>query len=383
MKRFFTAAALLAGAACVSPAPPALKPGERPARETDEAGLWMQAERAETAIRTSSLAVTDPALNAYVCGIASRVAGPHAKDIRVYILRAPEFGAFLFPNGAMVVLTGLLLRAQSEAQIAYVVGHEIGHYLHRHGVQLFRDVRSKAGFAAFFQTFTRAAAMGEVGALGSLMALGSVMGFSRENEREADQIGFELMVKAGYEANEARRVWDGLLKEHAAAGREEPGVFMATHPAPRERLEALERLVAERAAPAGEVGRERHLAAILPWLGAYLADELKRKNPGGTQVLLDRLSETRARPGQLGFFQGEVYRLRGKDGDAERAIAAYRKALEAPDVPPETCRALGLLYLKGGDKANARACLRDYLEKCPRAEDRDMVGSYLRKLDQE
>src|SRR5882672_802504 len=219
--------ALLAPAllvACATAGPPPgrvadLKPAERPAPNSNEAGLWMQVERTESQLRTSGTLVRDPALQAYIQGIACRVAGPHCDGIRVYVVRTPTFYASMAPNGMVRVGTGLLLRVANEAQLAYVLGHEIAHYLRRHSLQRWEDIRAKSANIANERD--------------------SIAAFSRENEREADQLGYELLVKAGYDPREAPRAWERLLAERSARSSAPPNPFFATHPTSAERLAML------------------------------------------------------------------------------------------------------------------------------------------------
>lgn len=379
--------ALVLLASCATPrgAPGAVadvKPGERPPIESDEAGLWMAMDRIEVSLKTSGQLVTDPALNAYVGGVVCRVAGPYCGDIRVYVVQTPRFNASMAPNGVMQVWTGLLLRADNEAQLAYVLGHEIGHYLRRHSVQIFRDLRAKADASLFFSVLTAAAGVGFVGPLVQLALLSSVFAFSRDNEREADDVGFELMVRAGYDPREAPKIWEELLKERAALKDAEPLIFFATHPPTDERVATLKAL-AETAAAAGEAdaGRERYLAATLPFRATMLRDELRLRRPAATQVVLDRLLASGAAPAEVHFFQGELHRLRGEAGDDEKAIAAYETAAASVAAPAEAHRSLGLVLMKTGQGARARAALARYLELRPDAQDREIIRDYLKRLE--
>ena len=118
-----------------------MAPGERPSEDTDEGGLWTALDESERALQRSPLLVRDPALNAYVKDLVCRLAGDYCKDMRVYIVRRPYFNASMAPNGVMQVWTGALLRSENEAQIGFVLGHEIGHFLHQHSIKQWR--RSK------------------------------------------------------------------------------------------------------------------------------------------------------------------------------------------------------------------------------------------------
>lgn len=392
MTRLRAAVALgLALLLCVSCAAPRgspgaiadIKPGERPPLDSDEAGLWMAMDRVEASLKTSGHLVTDARLTGYVRDVVCRLAGPHCADVRIYVVQTPHFNATMAPNGVMQVWTGMILRAENEAQLAYVLGHELGHYVRRHSVQLFRDLRAKANAALFFSVLTAAAGVGFVGLLGQLAMLSSVFAFSRDNEREADDLGIELMVKAGYDPREAPKIWEALLKEREAAKDSEPLIFFATHPPTDERVSTLKSL-AEKAVPtAGEpdVGRERFLAAVLPFRAMLLRDELRLRQFARAEVLLERLLAAGVKPGETSFFQGEFHRLRGQPGDDEKAISAYERAVASGDGPAEAHRSLGLLFMKARDSAKARAALERYLELRADANDREIIRDYLKKLE--
>src|SRR5438067_12758169 len=134
-------------------------------------------------------------------------------------------------RSAMIqIWTGLLLQAENEAQGAYVLGHEIGHYVRRHSVQQFRDLRTKAAASVFFTTLAGAAGVGFVGPLIQLPTVSSVFAFSRDNEREAAAVGFELMVPAGYDAHEPPKSGESLLAQRPATKNPQSPIFFAPHP---------------------------------------------------------------------------------------------------------------------------------------------------------
>ena len=356
-----------------------IKPGERPDLQTDEAGLWMQMDRVETQLKSSGRIVTDPALNRYVRDVTCRLSAEYCKDLRLYIVQTPHFNASMAPNGTMQVWTGTLLRTRNESQLAYVLGHEMGHYIRRHSVQRWRSIRSKSDGMAFFTVSTRMAGLGFMGDLAELASMASVMAFSRDHERESDQIGFDMMSTAGYKAGEAPKIWESLIEERDAAGAEKPSVFFASHPTSEERIDTL-RNRATAAGAAGDDGRKRYLAAIGPHRGEWLKDELRKRDFEGTEALLAQLLADGYRPGEILFYQGELYRQRGDDGDMAKAIGLYRKATAAKGAPPEVHRSLGMLYWKSNQPANARKSFRKYLRAAPKAEDRAMIQSYIDQL---
>ena len=100
-------------------------------------------------LRRSPFNLRDPKLRSYVQDIACRLGAGHCPDIRVHLVRTPYFNASMAPNGMMQVWSGLLLRVDNEAQLAAVLGHEIGHYLARHSVERLRDVKDVPPSASF------------------------------------------------------------------------------------------------------------------------------------------------------------------------------------------------------------------------------------------
>lgn len=358
-----------------------LRPGERPALDTDEAGLWMISDKMERTVRDSGRVVRDAELNSYVKDIVCRLAPTHCVDIRLQIVRVAGFNANMSPNGYMQVWTGLLLRAENEAQLAYVLGHEIAHYLKRHSVQRWRDLRAKTDAAAAFQVLTAAAGVPVVGQVGTLAAVGSIYSFSREQEREADNTGLDRMMRAGYDPREAARIWQGLLEERDAEQAPEQSIFFSSHPSGEERVATLNLLAADVAKPfAGDIGADTYRQRIEPHVGGWLRDELRRRELAASEVLLTRLLAHGGDPGELNFYRGELYRLRAGEGDLDRALDAYREAASKTPHPATVHRSMGLVLWHDGQKVEAQKAFRAYLKRAPKASDRAMVKSYIDQL---
>ncbi|MDB5897197.1 MAG: hypothetical protein JWP41_799, partial [Ramlibacter sp.] len=180
----------------------------RPAVDTDEGGLWGMMDREETRIKRSPLTIHDKELQAYLQDLVCRLGGDHCSDVRVYPVRMPLFNAMMAPNGMMIVWSGLMLRAENEAQLVAVLGHEMGHYLERHQLQQLRAAKDHAVLA------TLVGLVGGVGnVIGQIGLTASLFAFSREHESSADRMGMRLMQQAGYDGREAAAVWDNLLTE--------------------------------------------------------------------------------------------------------------------------------------------------------------------------
>jgi len=355
----------------------------RPDLASDEGGLWALMDRMEQKLRHSNFLIRDKALHDYVHGMACRLAGEHCRDIRLYLVRTPLFNASMAPNGLMQVSSGLLLRMSNEAQLAAVLGHEIGHYLARHSVERLRDAKSRNAFGQFLGLALAAAGVGNVSALTQLAVAASGLAYNRDQERDADRIGIDLMARHGYAPVEASRVWDQLLEElkaGEAAGEEywNRSVLFATHPPAEERRSALAAAAAARPSSDGsQVGAETYRRMLSAHRGAFLADEIRRRRFGETMALLDRLLLALPQDGELQFHRGEAFRMRGGSGDLEKALEAYQLARTMERAPPELFRSLGLVHRQLGHNAEAAAAFGRYLELKPDAEDADLVRTYL------
>lgn len=365
---------------------PDIPPGYNPADDLkDEAGLWMVMEKYQEQLDRSSFVIRDAALHDYVNSIVERLAGPYAKDIKVYIINRPFFNATMAPNGVMQIWSGLLLRMQSEAELAAVLGHEIGHYLRRHSLNRFRNARNTSSVLSFLTFGTSANGVGLGGGLAQLIALSMIFGYSRGQETEADQFGLQLLNKAGYDGYAARDVWAGIMAEDAAY-EEETGKKMkrgspilATHPASDDRMLKLSELASVMAVSATRSERysQRYYEALRDHRLGFMEDQLQLNQAGRTLFLLERLAQDPRVACEANYFKGEVYRRRGDDGDYDLALHAYDAALEAGTPPPQLFRSVGLIRLKQRNREAASSAFTQYLTLVPDAEDKAMIQFYL------
>ncbi|HEX8578065.1 MAG TPA: M48 family metalloprotease [Allosphingosinicella sp.] len=363
---------------------PLVGPNHRPT-EKDEQGLWQQYERAEQEIAGSNLLIRDRALAAYLGGIAARVGGPAARDLRVYVAHVPEFNAFMAPTGFMVVFSGLLLRMRDEAQLAGVIAHEAGHFLRRHQIRSWRDMKRKTSalsFLALGAGLGGAAAgvyAGELVRLAYTGAILSLFAYRRELEAEADAIGLRQIAQAGYDPLAMPETWQQLIEETQASAemrrkrRKRGYSLLATHPAPEERMVDLRASAREvTTSRTAERGRERYLSAIGAHRKTWLDDQVKLNDPGASLYLLRSLARD-GWTGLLRFYEGEVWRLRGQAGDSALAGQSYAAAVTLPDAPPEAWRAHGQQLIRDGRREEGRVALQRYLALAPQAPDAAMV----------
>jgi len=149
----------------------------------------------------------DEKINAYVTSVGERVvAVSHRPDLpfTFTVIDSPEINAFALPGGYVYINRGLLTYLNSEAELAAVLAHEIGHITARHAIQ--QQARtSLAGTLASVGGVVAAVATGsgfigsQIAEVGSLWAVAGLSGFGREHELEADSISAEYLFKAGYD----------------------------------------------------------------------------------------------------------------------------------------------------------------------------------------
>jgi len=215
--------------------------------------------------------VNDPALTAYVEALGQRLARHSPRQDVTYrfaVADMPEPNAFALPGGWIYVSRGLLVLANSEAELANVIGHEIGHVAARHAAS--REARSVgAGVLSLLGAVVASAALGTevgrgVGQIFQLAGAGLIASYSRGQERQADDIGQRIAAEAGWDPGAMPAFLHTLERDtelhHPEAGRPS---FLDSHPVTRERVENTTRLAAALpVAAAAPVARDR---------GAFLA----------------------------------------------------------------------------------------------------------------
>lgn len=363
---------------------PLVSAGYQP-QDADERGLWDRLERLEEELAASDLIIRDPALNAYVHGIARRLNGGVAGDLRIVIIRDSAFNAFATPNGLLMINSGLLLRMRNEAELAGVLGHEIGHYVRLHQIRQWRAHKRRSGVAAFVSVGLAigGAATGVrtydlISAVNNAVFFG-FLSYGRQLEAEADAMGLRLIADAQYSPIAMSETWAGFVAEQEASAqarnrrRDRGFALLAMHPLPEQRMADLRASAAEmRRAEAADEGGDRYRAALEPWLADFLRDQVMLNDPGASLFIVQRLAAG-SWTGLLRFYEGEIFRMRALPGDGERADSAFALAVALPDAPAEAWRAHGYALIRRGEAGPGRAALARYLEMRPGAPDAAMV----------
>jgi len=205
----------------------------------------------------------DDALTRYVDGIGQRLAAASERpDLpwRFAVVDDDVVNAFALPGGYIYVTRGILAYFNSEAELAAVLGHEIGHVTGRHSVeQMSRQQLASLGLgigSVLYSPIQNLSGMLSQG-LGVLF-----LKYGRDDEREADALGVRYMTREGYDPDAAVDVFEMLGRQTEASGGQRVPSWLSTHPSPEDRSTRLRALIDAEPSDADTVAREAYLTRL-------------------------------------------------------------------------------------------------------------------------
>lgn len=226
-------------------------------------------QQSDPQVREEYGIVDDAKLQTYVQTMGKKlVAVSHRPNLEWHftVVDSPVVNAFAIPGGYVYMTRGILAYMGNEAELAGVMGHEIGHVTARHTVrQLTRAQLAQIGLTAgsiLSPTF------GQFGNLAESSVGLLFLRFSRDSEREADRLGIEYASRAAYDPREVSNFFEVLGRLSAANDRETIPGWLSTHPDPPERVHTTRALAREWIQTLGltdermAVNRENHLRSI-------------------------------------------------------------------------------------------------------------------------
>ena len=156
--------------------------------------------------------------------------------------------AFALPGGQVFITAALYGQLENEDQLAGVLGHEIGHVIHRHGAERIAKMELTQGLSG-----AAVIASGDYGTSQAAQMIGNLinMKYGRDQELESDDFGVRIMVEAGYNAAELIGVMDILER---ASGGQRRSEFMSTHPNPENRRDKIRQAIEKYESGVYEVG---------------------------------------------------------------------------------------------------------------------------------
>jgi len=190
--------------------------------------------------------IQDKPLNDYVSQIGKKMAARTHRTHMPYsfrVVNANYVNAYAFPGGSIACTRGIMLSLENEAELAALLGHELGHVNARHTAQqMSKGILTQAVVSGISVVAgTQGAAYGQLASELGMISVGALLAsYSRDNEREADALGMEYMFRAGY--NPEGMI--GLMDMLKGLSRRKPSIIelmFATHPMSDERYQTAVR----------------------------------------------------------------------------------------------------------------------------------------------
>ena len=225
--------------------------------EISQAGFSPAQERAlgesiMREIRADPSYLDEPEATDYINSVGNRLASraPGARqEFDFFLIQDPQINAFALPGGFIGINTGLILAAQSESEMAGVIAHEIAHVTQRHiartlAKQEQSQLLSLAALAAAIVLARVDSQAGQAAAMfGQAGVMQSQLNFTRDNEREADRIGLQILEKAGFDPRAMAVFFERLQRATRIYGVGAPS-YLRTHPLEYERIADIQGRIA-------------------------------------------------------------------------------------------------------------------------------------------
>ena len=186
-----------------------------------------------TDMKTKMPETKDAKVSSYVGCVARNVTAvmPGGVNWEVRVFEDKNINAFALPGGKIGVFTGLLKAAQTQDQLAAVIGHEVAHVIAGHSNERYSEAKLAGVGGAVVQSATGV----NPELLGMATNVFFLLPHSRTHEAEADVLGMDYMAKAGFDPRASITLWENMSK----AGGDKPPEMLSTHPSDRTRISGL------------------------------------------------------------------------------------------------------------------------------------------------
>ncbi|MBM4154708.1 MAG: tetratricopeptide repeat protein [Lentisphaerae bacterium] len=345
---------------------------------SEDQEIAMDRENAPHQVSADYGAVRSDAVNRYVGSVGTALTGVSHRPSMPYSFRAVNasyINAYAFPGGSIAATRGILLELGDEAQLAGLLGHEVGHVCARHTAsRMTTGMLAQlvvAGAAIALEQSDKGEAAAVVAGLGGVGAGMLLARYSRADERQADALGMEYMTKAGYNPQGMAGLMEVLLRQE----RNKPGaleMMFATHPMSQERhATALAAVRSTHAAGAGlPVHRERYMDSTAPVRA--LADTIQAVQRGDTAMAAKKPKEAEGHYAAALRKTPDDYeallKMSGcllKQNRAAEAQAFASRAKQANPGEPQALHAEGFAALSAGRADAAHQSFAEYAKRLP------------------
>lgn len=329
------------------------------AREEEKMG-----EQFIKAVKANNTFIEDPLVMAYVNEVAERVMAVMPAQpftYHFYVVEEDLYNAFAGPGGHIFVNSGLIAAMESEAELAGILSHEISHVTCRHiSEQIDRSKKISFGTLAGVAAGVLVGAAGGSGeaiqaiTMGTLAAGQSVaLKYSRENEKQADEIGLEYLTAAGYSA-EGLILMLEKIRAKQWYGSEQIPTYLTTHPAPEDRVGYIRAWIDRN--EGGMAFRKNdgaRFALVHARIVGMYGDEKNALKQFEKQLAED--------PGDIAAHYGAAL-AKARMGNRKAAVEEFRAALSKDPFNAHILTDLGRVYYLDGQYDSALKILASALE---------------------
>lgn len=336
--------------------------------------IFNNSKKLDKAITKSDQLYEDQELNRYLQSIMDKLYPEFKGHFHIHVLKQPILNAFILPNGSIYINSGLITALKNEAQIAAVLAHEGGHFIARHSARQRVIHRVSSSFAI------ASALAGIPPIFSNFAALSSIYGYSREYEREADQIAFKRLLTAGYDTAAAAQAFNTMLIESQASDNNDQPYFFSSHPRLQERIKTFNELDKQHASKSHStmVNENQYLTKT----------EIIRKNvtkyrfsAGFYNEIIAAWENSKKDSHYLdannAYFTAESYRLRSKENDHAKASKILNALIKKDPMFWPAYKSIGLIQVTNQKYQKAKPLLIKYLENNPNDSDADFLKHYI------
>lgn len=308
--------------------------------------------------------VDDPELSAYIQQLGSRLVAASREgrqDFEFFFVNDPSINAFAMPGGFVGVHTGLVLASQTESEVASVLGHEVAHVTQRHIARLFGKQAQISLPSMAALVLAMLAARSNPNASGAALAaltagnIQAQINYTRDFEREADRVGFQLLEGAGFDVSAMPSFFERLQKAGRVGDSSAPG-YLRTHPLNFERIADMQNRIKDASYRQAPDSLDYQLVK------GRLRAELGRPQDAVTQA--EAALRERRFTSEAGARYGYAWALR-RAGDNRRAEAELLKVRGLVAFNPMIELLYARLRQSNGSPREAQDLLRAAVAKAP------------------
>lgn len=332
--------------------------------------IWRLAELEQKTLEQSGVMLHDTAMQRCLQSVALRLWDQLTTELSapvVKVMMAPRADAFTYPNGYVVLTTGMLERLENEDQLAIILAHELIHYARQHTIHLYDHLRisdqtNRIRPADSSLTIVEKDVQQQVNAA----------------EYQADREGLDIFKTAGYCEAEIPHLITTMIDDMRAQGQSKALDDMVAR---KIRMQAMisQAPTAGTCPSTADNGQDFRLNCIAPALMTNARAAIRHGDWGVADRCLTRYIAMKPDDARAYYLQGEIMRQRDASDDDNPSLAYYEKALKIDPQFPLVHRALGELHFKAGQYRQAKPYFETFLSLAPEDESRAFIEGYLRQ----